>query len=311
MKKRILITEFMDEGAIELLADHDVSVEPKLYADRSALLAAVAEVDALIVRNQTRVDAEIIDAAPRLRAVGRLGVGLDNIDVDACSARNIAVLPATGANAVSVAEYVIATAMTLVRGSLSSSSAVAAGEWPRVQLSGGGEISGRTIGLVGFGTIAQAVAIRAAAMGMTVAAYDPLRPAVDPAWQQAERVEDLDTLLSMADVISLHVPLTSETRDLIDEAALSRMKPAAVLINTARGGIVDEPALVAALKAGRIAGAALDVFAIEPLDVDVALLFRGVPNIILTPHVAGVTAESNVRVSTVTAQNVLRILEGG
>ncbi len=311
MKKRILITEFMDEGAIELLADHDVSVEPKLYADRSALLAAVAEVDALIVRNQTRVDAEIIDAAPRLRAVGRLGVGFDNIDVDACSARNIAVLPATGANAVSVAEYVIATAMTLVRGSLSSSSAVAAGEWPRVQLSGGGEISGRTIGLVGFGTIAQAVAIRAAAMGMTVAAYDPLRPAVDPAWQQAERVEDLDTLLSMADVISLHVPLTSETRDLIDEAALSRMKPAAVLINTARGGIVDEPALVAALKAGRIAGAALDVFAIEPLDVDVALLFRGVPNIILTPHVAGVTAESNVRVSTVTAQNVLRILEGG
>ena len=311
MKKRILITEFMDEGAIELLADHDVSVEPKLYADRSALLAAVAEVDALIVRNQTRVDAEIIDAAPRLRAVGRLGVGFDNIDVDACSARNIAVLPATGANAVSVAEYVVATAMTLVRGSLSSSSAVAAGEWPRVQLSGGGEISGRTIGLVGFGTIAQAVAIRAAAMGMTVAAYDPLRPAVDPAWQQAERVEDLDTLLSMADVISLHVPLTSETRDLIDEAALSRMKPAAVLINTARGGIVDEPALVAALKAGRIAGAALDVFAIEPLDVDVALLFRGVPNIILTPHVAGVTAESNVRVSTVTAQNVLRILEGG
>ncbi|MEM6848017.1 MAG: hydroxyacid dehydrogenase [Pseudomonadota bacterium] len=308
MTHRILITEFIAEAALERLASCVVRYEPALYSERDALLAAARDVDALIVRNQTRVDQAMIDAAPKLRAVGRLGVGLDNIDLDACAARNIAVLPASGANAVSVAEYVIGTAMVLLRGAFFATGAVAAGEWPRAKLSGGAEIFGRTLGLVGFGTIAEAVAVRAQALGMAVSAYDPHRPADDPAWSGVTRETDLGALLASADVISLHVPLTAETRKLIDEAALAGMKPAAVLINTARGGIIDEAALAEALTAGRLAGAALDVFATEPLKAEAGQTFAGVPNLILTPHVAGVTAESNVRVSVITAENVLRAL---
>ena len=308
MTHRILITEFMDEAALELLAGCAVRYEPALHGDRDALLAAAADVDALIVRNQTAVDEAVLAAAPKLRAVGRLGVGLDNIDLDACAARNIAVLPATGANAVSVAEYVIGTAMVLLRGAYFATEAVAAGDWPRGKLSAGGEIFGKTLGLVGFGTIAAAVAVRAKALGMGVSAYDPHRPADDAAWSGVARETNLRALLAAADVISLHVPLTAETRNLIGAAALAGMKPSAVLINTARGGIVDEAALVAALKDGWLAGAALDVFAAEPLKAEAGRMFDGVPNLILTPHVAGVTTESNVRVSAITAENVLRAL---
>lgn len=307
-RRRILVTEFMDEAALATLADFAVDYRPDLHADRPALAAAVATADALVVRNRTQVDAALIEAAPRLRAVGRLGVGLDNIDVATCEARGIAVLPATGANAISVAEYVIAAAMALVRGAFLSNADMLAGRWPRAALGGGGELAGRTMGLVGLGDTAQAVAARAAALGMDVAAFDPHRPADDPAWRTAARTADLATLLGRADVLSLHVPLTPETRMMIDAAAIGRMKDRAVLVNTARGGIVDEAALADALREGRLGGAALDVFATEPLTPEAAAIFADVPNLVLTPHVAGVTAESNVRVSRVTAENVKRAL---
>src|SRR5919206_353341 len=222
------------------------------------------------------------------------------------STGGVTVCPATGANDVSVAEYVIAAALILLRGAYFASPEVAAGAWPRNRLIGR-EIAGKRLGLVGFGGIARETAKRAAALGMNVAAYDPYVPGDSPAWGGVERL-DLDALLASADVLSLHVPLTPETRHLLDGAALARVKPDAVLINAARGGVVDEAALAAALRAGRLAGAALDVFEAEPLGAERGARFAGLANVILTPHIAGVTAEANARVSRVTVENVLRHL---
>ncbi|MEL6680459.1 MAG: hydroxyacid dehydrogenase [Pseudomonadota bacterium] len=301
----IVVTEFMDEGALEAL-DASCLYDPTLVEDRARMLAALGSARAIVVRNRTQVDVELLGAAPALKVVGRLGVGLDNIDLAACAARGVAVRPATGANTLSVAEYVISTAMALVRGAYASNAAMIAGAWPRGALIGG-ELSGRTLGLYGYGGIARAVAVRAHALGMTVIAHDPHVPEEDAGWAGAERVT-ADDLLARADVLSLHVPLTDETRGMIGAEALAAMKPGAVLINTARGGVVDEAALCAALSAGRLGGAALDVFETEPLTAEAGAIFAGVPNLILTPHIAGVTQEGNVRVSTVTVANVLEEL---
>jgi len=304
---RVVVTEFMDEAALDAFGtDIAVTHDPGLVDDRPRLLEALAEADGLIVRNRTQVDAGLLGAAPRLRVVGRLGVGLDNIDMAACAARGVAVCPATGANTLSVAEYVIGAALTLVRGAFSANAAMIAGDWPRTALIGG-ELSGRVMGLWGYGAIARAVAARARAMGMEIAAHDPFLTDDDPAWEGVSRCTGPE-LLARSDVLSLHVPLTDGTRGLIGAEALAAMKPGAVLINTARGGIVDEPALAAALKAGRPGGAALDVFATEPLTAEAGAVFAGVPNLILTPHIAGVTGEANVRVSAVTVANVKREL---
>jgi (S)-sulfolactate dehydrogenase len=301
---RIVISEFMDLPAVESLrGTFDVDYSPELVDDRAGLLARVATADALIVRNRTRVDRELLAAAPRLRAVGRLGVGLDNIDVAGCEAAKVAVFPATGANSLPVAEYVLATAMVLLRGAYLSSAEVAAGQWPRPRMSQGRETAGKTLGLVGFGGIGQLTAKLAQGLGMRALASDPLLSADSAIWADtgAGRRE-LDALLGEVDVLSLHVPLTSATRGLIDAARLARMKPDAVLINTARGGVVDEAALAAALRAGRLGGAALDVFDDEPLAAGSPL--AGVPNLILTPHIGGVTRESNERVSSLIARRV-------
>ncbi|MGR3570547.1 hydroxyacid dehydrogenase [Brevirhabdus sp.] len=302
------MSEFMDESALTLFgADCDVLNNPALVDDRAGLLAALADADALIVRNRTQVDADLLAAAPRLRMVGRLGVGLDNIDMDACAARNVSVRPATGANTLSVAEYVISATLTLLRGAYGAQAAMLAGDWPRNRLIGA-EASGRTMGLVGFGGIARAVAERARALGMHIAAHDPHLPEdPDGVWSGVRRC-DLDALLATADVLSLHVPLTEGTRGMIDAEAIARMRPGAIVINTARGGIVDEPALAQALRSGALGGAALDVFATEPLSAQAAQVFAGAPNLILTPHIAGVTQEGNLRVSEVTVKNVMEDL---
>ncbi len=307
----IIISEFMDESAVaDLSRSFDVIYDATLVDRPDELRQLVAEAPALIVRNRTQVRGELLAAAAGLTCVGRLGVGLDNIDVPACKARGIAVYPATGANDLSVAEYVIATAMLLLRGAYSATADVAAGAWPRSKLIDGREISGKRLGLVGYGAIARATAVRARALGMSIAAFDPHLPADDPAWREAERME-LAGLLAASDVVSLHVPLTDETRNLIDKGAIASMKADAILINAARGGVVDEAALCEALKAGRLGGAALDVFAGEPVSADSGKLFAGVPNLVLTPHIAGVTAESNVRVSGLIAAKVRQHLEAG
>lgn len=307
--KRIVISEFMDLPAVESLrAAFEVDYAPDLVDDRAGLLARLACADALIVRNRTGVDRKLLAAAPQLRAVGRLGVGLDNIDVAACEAANIAVFPATGANSLPVAEYVLATAMVLLRGAYLSSADVATGRWPRARMSQGREAAGKTLGLVGFGGIGRLTAKLAQGLGMRVLASDPVLPADSPVWAQTGvgRLE-LDELLGEVDVLSLHVPLTESTRGMIDATRIARMKPDAVLVNTARGGIVDEVALAAALRAGRLGGAALDVFANEPLPAGSAL--ADVPNLILTPHIGGVTRESNERVSALVAARVSEFLE--
>jgi len=301
---RIVISEFMDLPAVEALRDaFDVDYAPELVDDRAGLLARVAAADALVVRNRTRVDREVLAAAPRMRAVGRLGVGLDNIDVAACEAAGIAVFPATGANSLAVAEYVVATAMVLLRGAYLSSADVAAGQWPRGRMSQGRETAGKTLGLVGFGGIGRMTAKLAQGLGMRVLGHDPALAPDAAAWA-ASGVgrRELDALLAEADVVSLHVPLTDSTRGLIGAARLARMKPDAVLVNTARGGVVDEAALAQALRAGRLGGAALDVFDDEPLRAGSPL--AGAPNLILTPHIGGVTRESNERVSSLIAERI-------
>jgi (S)-sulfolactate dehydrogenase len=304
----IVITEFMDEAAVATLAArYKVHHDPELFGKPEELARLVADIPALIVRNQTQVRGDVLAAAKNLEVVGRLGVGLDNIDMEACAARAIKVFPATGANSLSVVEYVIGTAMTLLRGAYFANAAMLAGEFPKTKLIGR-EIAGKRMGLVGFGAIARDTARHARLLGMTVAAHDPYVAADDPAWQGVERLE-LAPLLATSDVISLHLPLTPATRGLIGEAALAAMKPDAVLINAARGGVMDEAALVAALKQGRLAGAALDVFEEEPLGVDGARLFAGTPNLILTPHIAGNTVESNGRVSGLVAERVMAALE--
>ncbi|TQV67811.1 3-phosphoglycerate dehydrogenase [Exilibacterium tricleocarpae] len=304
----IVICEFMDATAVsEAFAQYDVLFDPALVDKPAALAAAVRDARALIVRNRTEVRGALLAAATDLRVVGRLGVGLDNIDLAACRARNIAVCPASGANDQSVAEYVITSALMLLRGAWLSSRQVAAGDWPRTALIGR-EMAGQCLGLVGYGAIARETARRARALGMSVIACDPYLAPDSPAWDDTESLE-LDALLRRADVVSLHVPLTDETRHLIDAAAIGTMKKDAILINAARGGIVDEAALAAALRAGELGGAALDVFEREPLSGADGARFDDLSSLLLTPHIAGVTVESNVRVSRVTAANVLKHLE--
>jgi (S)-sulfolactate dehydrogenase len=240
--------------------------------------------------------------------VGRLGVGLDNIDVAACERRGIKVIAATGANALSVAEYVLGTALLLLRGAYGSTPAVAAGEWPRSALSNGREAGGKTLGLIGFGSIGQLTGRLARALGMDVVAFDPIMDAAHPVYGEVgARCLALDEVVAASDVISLHVPLVAGTRGLFGAERIAAMKPGAVLINTSRGGIVDEVALVAALRAGHLGGAAIDVFEHEPLPASPH--FAGCPNLLLTPHVAGVTAEANERVSSLIADRLLREID--
>ncbi len=309
MVSRVVITEFMDERAVaQLAAAHEVLYDATLVDGASRLASEAARCDAIIVRNRTQVRGALLDAlAPRCKVVGRLGVGLDNIDVAACEARGLRVVPASGANALSVAEYVVSTAMLLLRGVYFSSAALAGGQWPRAALSSGREAGGKILGLVGFGSIGQLTAKLARALGMQVLAHDPMLPPGHAAYaEQGVRAVALDALVPSADVVSLHVPLLDATRGLFGAERIAKMKKGAVLINTARGGIVDELAVAAALRSGALGGAALDVFETEPLPASPH--FAGCPNLILTPHVAGVTAEANERVSFLIADKVLEAL---
>jgi len=304
----IVIGEFMDDAAVATLAARfEIVFDPRLVDDRNGLLRLLRDARALIVRNRTRVDAEVLAAAPALRVVGRLGDGLDNIDLAACSARGIEVIPASDANADSVAEYVLLAAGVLLRQAFAASEEISDGHWPRAKYAEGRELAGKLLGLVGFGSIGRRTASKARAFGMRIAAYDPLLSPDDAVWRTMGTLRlGLDDLVAESDIVSLHLPLESDTRNLFDRDRLARMKRGAILINTARGGIVDEAALAELLRFGRIGGAAVDVFAQEPLPARSAL--AGAPNTILTPHVAGLTVESNRRVSMLVAEKVAEAL---
>ena len=304
----VVITEFMDAGAVESLrAGFDVHYDPGLHEDPAGIAGRLGPARALIVRNRTRVDGGLLAAGPRLVAVGRLGVGLDNIDLPACAQRGVSVHPATGANVVAVAEYVIAATLMMLRGAYRATGRVLAGEWPRNALIGR-EASGKTLGIVGFGAIGRAVAQRATALGMETAAFDPMLPADDPAWRTlgVRRFDDLDALLGVSDVVTLHVPLAATTRHLVGAREIAAMKRGACIVNTARGGVLDEAATAEALVSGQLGAAALDVFEDEPLPADSPL--TGAPNLYLTPHVAGLTEEANTRVGALVASRILDAL---
>lgn len=306
----IVITEFMDPAGVEALAGFDVLYDPQLVDKHDALRAALADCRGLIVRNRTQVRPPLLDAAPRLEVVGRLGVGLENLDLAACAARGIPVLPATGTNDDTVAEYVMAAMLVMLRsGAFHCTAEVLAGKWPRTRLIGGRDAKGLTLGLVGFGAIARQVARRATAFGMRVLGADPFVPAGHAAWKElGVGRRELAAMLPECNVLSIHVPMTPSTRGIIDARAIAALPAGAWLINTARGGLVDESALVAALKEGHLAGAVLDVVENEPLSAGSNLV--GTPNLILSPHIAGITRDANLRASTLTAENVRLVLQG-
>lgn len=304
----ILITEFMDIDAVETMAQrHDVRYLPTLGECRPAALQEAATATALVVRNRTCVDQELLEAAPDLACVGRLGVGLDNIDLEQCALRDVKVYPASGANDQSVAEYVVGSAMILLRGAYLRSAEVVSGAWPRQECSGK-EMAGKTMGIIGLGSTGKRTAELAAALGMRIVAYDPFLDTSSETWTLATKL-DLDELLEQADVISLHIPLNRNTHHLLDRNRLSSAKRGAILINAARGGIVDEDAMIGLLQNGHLGGAAVDVFETEPVTQESGNGFKGLGNVILTPHIAGVTAESNSRVSAMIAGKVMSHLD--
>ena len=304
----IVASETLHETALELLrAAADLIYEPDLHADRKRLGVLLGDADALLVRNQTRVDGELL-AGASLKAVGRVGVGLDNLDLEALRARGITATWAPGTNAASVAEYVMGAALTLARLFLISSPAVHGGNWDR-RAATGTELRGKTLGVVGLGDIGARTARRARAFGMNVVASDPQVGSNSFAAQEIPvELVPLSELLARSHFVSLHAPLVPATRKMMDADSLSAMRPGSYLINTARGGLVDEDALAHALGTGHLAGAALDVRDPEPPVEGDPL--AGLPNVLLTPHIAGVTDESLERACVHVAEDVLRVLDG-
>ncbi|PYP27736.1 MAG: phosphoglycerate dehydrogenase [Gemmatimonadetes bacterium] len=291
---RVVVADRVAEGGLQLLAaTPDVEVASFAGKPREELERALAGAHALIVRSETRVTAELLMRAPHLRVIARAGTGVDNIDVPAATRRGIAVMNAPGANTVSAAEHAMGLLLALVRHIPWAAEAMRRGEWDRKRFEGT-ELRGKTIGIVGLGRIGGHVAQVARAFGMQLVGHDPYL-APGRAAELQVKLLPLDQLLRQADVVTLHVAYTEQTHHLINTERLQLMKPTAVLINTARGELVDEQAVAEAIKTKRIAGAAIDVFAVEPLPADSVL--RQLPGVILTPHLAASTAEAQERVS--------------
>lgn len=272
-------------------------------ADRPALLAAVADADALIIRSATRVDREVLSAAPRLRIVARAGVGLDNVDVEAAAEAGVMVANAPEANVVSVAELTVGLIISALRNIPAAAASVRAGQWRRADFQGT-ELYGKTAGILGFGRVGRLVAERLAAFGMRIEYYDPYVPQ-ESATPWGARAVGFGDLLRGADVLTVHLPLTAETRDLVGENELRLAKRNLLLVNTARGGIVDEEAVARALAEGRIAGACLDVFATEPA---VPRDLLALPSLLPTPHIGAGTAEAQLRADQAAVSAVRDVL---
>ena len=294
MTFRVVIADKLGAAGLKLLAaTSEIEVINTAGKPPEELDAALVGAHALIVRSETRVTAEMMSRAPHLKVIARAGIGVDTIDVPAATSRGIAVMNAPGANTVSAAEHAIALLLSLLRHIPQAAETMRQGGWDRKRFEGS-ELRGKTLGVVGLGRIGGYVAQVAHAFGMTIVAYDPF---VDPqrAAELQARLLPIDQLLAQADIVTLHVALTDETRHLLNAQRLKLMKPTAFLVNTARGELVDEGALVAAVKGNQIAGAAIDVFAEEPLAKDSPL--RGLDRVLLTPHLAASTAEAQKRVS--------------
>lgn len=301
---RVLVAEPLGQAGLDRLGtEHQVDV--RLNLAREDFLAALPDYDALLVRSQVKVDAEAVAAGKRLVVVGRAGVGTDNIDLDAATRAGISVVNAPTANTIAAAEHTLALILALARHVAAADASIRRGEWRRADFMGA-ELNGRTLGIVGLGRVGLAVADRARAFEMALLGSDPLVSA-DAAAAHGVRLVELDALLPLADVVTLHVPLAAATRGLFDATRLARMKPGALLVNVARGGIVDEAAMAEALASGRLGGAAIDVFEHEPVR-DSPLL--SAPNTVLTPHLGASTAEAQSKASLEVVEGVLDVLAG-
>jgi D-3-phosphoglycerate dehydrogenase / 2-oxoglutarate reductase len=307
MKFRVLVTDSIADSGLEILrAADDVELDYRPGLKGNDLLKAVTESDALITRSGTAVTEELVNAGKRLRIIGRAGVGLDNVDVDACTRRGILVINAPTANIMSATEHTMAMLLAFCRNIPEAHASVKRGEWTRSKFLGI-ELNGKVLGVIGLGRIGTRVTVRAKAFGMRVIAYDPyIAPAVFER-VGAEQVT-LDQLLPQADVITVHTPLTDETRGMIKPEHMARMKDGVVLVNCARGGIYEEKALADALNSGKAGGAAVDVFEEEPPGKDHPLL--NAKNIILSPHIGANTIEAQDRVAVQTSEMVIEALRG-
>ncbi len=306
MAHQVLVSDPLARAGIDLLREAGLHVDEHPGLSPEDLLAIIPDYDALIVRSGTQVTADVIRAAKNLKVIARAGVGVDNIDISAATEAGIIVANAPTGNVAAAAEHAIALMFALARNVAEAHRSMRAGEWNRKAFMGV-EIRNKTLGLVGLGRVAGHVCRRAVGLGMQVLAYDPYVSADYAARLGAELVS-LDDLLARSDFISLHLPLNDATRHLIDAEALARVKPGARIINTSRGGVIDEAALLKALDAGRLAGAALDVFSQEPLPADSPL--RRHPRLVLTPHIGGSTTEAQHQVAVDAAEQVIDVLHG-
>ena len=305
---RVVATDRVSKKGLAPLRDDERFEVVRINDSSDARFGAELETaSGLIVRSATTVDAQMLERAPELKVVGRAGVGVDNIDVAAASERGVAVMNAPGGNTVSAAELTMALLLSVARRVADADRSMREGKWERSKFQGV-ELRGRTLGVIGAGRIGGAVAERCRAFGMEVIVHDPYLP-VDRLAELRFPVVEMETLLEQADVITLHVPLTAETRGLIGEAAFDTMKKGAFLINVSRGGVVDETALARALVEGTIGGAGLDVYETEPLSAESPLL--SAPNLVLTPHLGASTKEAQVQVALEVAASLRAALAFG
>ncbi len=302
---RVLIPEKLADPGLELL-ERDFEVDVRLGLAPEELLETIAEYDGLIIRSATRVTAEVIERADNLKAIGRAGIGVDNIDIEAATKRGVIVANAPESNTVAAAEHTLGLMLASARRIPAADSSLRNGEWKRSAFKGV-EVSGKTLGLIGLGHVGAIVARGALGMGMRVLAYDPYVSEDRMRQVNVERAETTDEVFERSDFVSLHVPRTPQTMGLVNDGSLAKMKPTAYLINVARGGIVDETDLYNALKEGTIAGAALDVFAEEPTTRSPIFTLR---NVVVTPHLGASTAEAQDRAGITAAEQVATALRG-
>ena len=300
----VLVAEELAASALDVLGG-DFDVRHCDGADRAQLLPALAEADAVIVRSATTIDAEALAAAPRLKVVARAGIGLDNVDVPAATKAGVMVVNAPQSNVISAAEHAVALLLAVARRIPRADASLREGHWQRSKFTGA-ELAGKTAGIVGLGRIGVLVAQRLSAFGMRLVAYDPYVPAGRAA-QMGVRLLPLDDLLQEADVVTIHLPKTKETAGLIGERELALLKPGAILVNAARGGLVDEHALAQALKDGKLGGAGIDVFATEPCTDSPLFAFD---NVVVTPHLGASTVEAQDKAGTAVARSVKLALSG-
>lgn len=301
----VISEDVWSDGFAELAKSQTTLHEPDLWSRRDDLKQVLAKAEALVVRNRTQVNEELFAAAPNLKVVGRAGVGLDNIDIDAANRHGVVVSAALGINAIAVGELTLGLALALLRKVTELDSSTRSGEWNR---KAGVEITGKTWGMLGFGATARALAKLLKGFDVTILAYDPFAK-LDPdfARETNTRLASLDEVIAASDIISLHMPATPETTKMINAARLAQMKPSAIIVNVGRGELIDEEALESALKSTVIAGAALDVRESEPPKDS---RFSDLPNVILTPHIAGITKESQAKINQVLVSEVEAALTG-